>query len=184
MKIEDIEKHNKVKRTPAGNTTVITDIDTIESDEGWDEEYKEADSAGSTVEADVEEPEEGDDQPVHEPDDREGEEGAETPNERALQLLSAIETACRDLQNHAFAEEAAAAYPREATLLHRFVWLCALEICRRDSWDLTRWEQTLNPDGAVIFDGDSISGLADMVVPRGRYLNDSISNEKGGDDTT
>jgi hypothetical protein len=169
MKIEDIPK---TKRTPANNKTVITDIDTIESDEGWDngykqeEEEKKAAGVGRAKKADTEEPAEVDDQPVHGHDDEGPTEGAETPDERAIQLLSAVETACRDLQAHWFSHEKPEEEARCPTLLHLYLWLFAMEVGGRDAWDLTRWESTPHPNSPNIGDRDQVSRLADLVVPR------------------
>ena len=141
----------------------------IESDEGWGGEYAtETDSTGDTGEdreGARQAPQEHD-QPVYEPDDREREEGIETPRERALQLLSAIETACRDLQKYEFAEEKPTTDASQATVLHRFIWLCAMEICGRDTWDLTRWEQTPDPNCTKDVEGRAVLGLADLVLQR------------------
>lgn len=177
MKIADIPK---TKLTPAGNKTVIVDIDTIETDEGWDNGYKKDEPGGihspddnkadpnrssRARGPDEEEPEEVDDQQLPKPDVKGPTEGAETTDERAIQLLSAIETACRDLQAHWFAHEEPEEEARCPTLLHRVLWFGALEICRCDAWDLTRWEQAPDPNNPAKQDWNSVLRFEDLELP-------------------
>ena len=138
----------------------------IETDAGWDEGYeKQTDTNTGTEQADREKLTQVNGDNVDEQDDGAGKEGAETDSERALQLLSAIETACRDLQKHEFSHEDQPEEARCPTILHRLLWLFSLEVCGRDAGDITRWAAAPHPNSPNIFDRDQVSRLADLVVP-------------------
>ena len=167
MDIKDIPTTKKRGKTNPGGGTGIQALFPIETDEGWDEGYeKQTDTDAGTEQADREKLTQVDDQCVDEPVDGEGEEGAETTSERALQLLSAIETACRDLQKHEFSYEDKPEEARCPTILHRILWRWALEICGRHAWCLDRWAEAPNPNDPTQRDGETVFRLADMGVYR------------------
>ena len=151
-----------------------------ETDEGWDNGYKKDEPGGihspddnkadpnrssRARGPDGEEPEEVDDQQLPKPDVKGPTEGAETTDERAIQLLSAVETACRDLQAHWFAHEEPAEAARCPTLLHRLIWLSALENCGCDAWDLAWWEQAPDSVDSKERNWSLILGPTDLDVP-------------------
>jgi hypothetical protein len=139
----------------------------IETDKEWFEhEHASPNSEGDTEQAERQEPEEIHNQSLHAAAYTQGTARAETLGEGELRLLSAIETACRDIQNYCFAKEKPAQEVIEASVLHLYLWLFAVEVCGRDSWDLTRWAAAPHPNSPNIGDRDQVSRLADLVVPR------------------